>query len=141
MNINKWKQSGNIYIWRYRDNPKNYQGWHLSANNSGCISISELLQALIDSPPEANRTVQLSVPTDKQFCVPNCNRKPIAETKLRMVKSGISEEWSLTKNEDKLQLDIGTVYLHKFISGLADIQRNKGDYFIGRKDQELWFWW
>ncbi len=141
MNINKWKQSGNIYIWRYQDNPKNYRGWHLSANNSGCISISELLQALIDSPPEAYRTVQLSVPTDKQFCVPNCKRKPISETKLIIVKSGIPDEWTLTNNEDKLQLNIGTVYLHKFISGIADIQRGEGDYFIGRKDQELWFWW
>ena len=141
MNINKWKQSGNIYIWRYQDNPRNYPGWHLSANNSGCISFSELLQALIDSPPEANRTVQLSVPTEKQFCVPNCNRKPIAETKLRIKRSGNTDKWALTKNEDKLQLDIGIVYLQKFISGIADIQQGKGDYCIGRDNQELWFWW
>ncbi len=56
-------------------------------------------------------------------------------------KSGIPDEWTLTNNEDNLQLDIGAVYLHKFISGIGDIQQGKGDYCIGRKDQELWFWW
>ena len=141
MSIKKWKQSGNVYIWRYQDNPKNYPGWHLSANNAGCMSISELLRAFIDSPPETNRTVQLSVPTEKQFCVPNCNRRPIPETKLRITKSGIPDEWALKNIEDKLQLDIGTVYLQKLISGIADIQQQKGDYCIGHTHQELWFWW
>ena len=141
MNTNKWKQSGNIYIWTYQDNPKNYPGWHMSGNDAGCNSISKLLEAFIDSPPEVIRTVQLSIPTDKQFSVPNCNSKPIPETKFMIKKSGNPNSWVLENVDGKLQLEIGTVYLSKFISGIADIQQQKGDYFIGSTQQELWFWW
>jgi hypothetical protein len=141
MNINEWKQTGKIYVWRYRDNPKNYRGWHMTANKSGCKSALNLLQTFTHSSIEFWRTIQLSVPTSDQYGVPNCSSKPIAESKLVINKNEKPDFWKLENKDDKLFLEMGINYIHKLMSGVTDIQNNKGDYFIGSKGQELWFWW
>ncbi len=37
------KQKGQIFLWRYKDNTRNYPGWHLCADCEGCQFVFEVL--------------------------------------------------------------------------------------------------
>jgi hypothetical protein len=37
--LHSWKQTGAISLWRYTDLGKNFDGWHLSADDAGVGSL------------------------------------------------------------------------------------------------------
>lgn len=137
MNLYDWKQRGNIYVWRYDKNPRNYYGWHLTADSMGCESLIELLLEFMPSESGFFRTIRLAKPTHNQYRVPGCKNKIVAETKLVMSKSDISEDWDISNSEGKLKIHLGTDQIEKFVSGVNDVKNGKGDYSING----LWFWW
>ena len=142
MNINQWEQSGKIYLWRYVTNPKNYPGWHLACNKEGCESFLELLGCFVEAGPDAKRTVNISVPDDNQLKVPNFNDKSSSPLKLVIsYKSEYAYAWGFSEENGKVTLSIGREYLEKVKNGFLDIVQGKGDYSIGDKGKELWFWW
>ena len=140
MDLIEWKQTGKIFIWRYDGNPKNYRGWHMSADKLGCKSLLELLEIYKQYNTDVWRTLQLSTPTSEQYLVPSRRFIPIIESKLTIQKNENSEFWKIEKIRSKLMIETGTNNLAKLISGVNDVMNNKGDYFIGSKGQELWFW-
>jgi hypothetical protein len=141
MNINKWKQSGNIYIWKYRSNPRNYPGWHLNADKQGCDSLIEFLSLLSDEDSGLKRTINLSKPDSRQYNVPTSQYKVKAEAKLVIIKSPKENDFHFSYDSDKLTLNIGGSQIPEFVRGLTDVANGKGDYCIGDDGQELWFWW
>ena len=142
MNINQWKQKGEIYLWRYVGNPINYAGWHLSCNKEGCESFLELLGCFVGSSENAKRTVNISAPKNNQLKVPNCNGKFRSPPKLFIsYDSKNNEAWDFSEETEKVALSVGKMYLEKIKSGVSDVSQGKGDYSIGEKGKELWFWW
>jgi len=142
MNINDWKQKGSVYFWKYISNPKNYAGWHLTCNKEGCDSVLELIGCFIEGGEDSRRTLNISAPGNDQLKVPNCSDKSRSPIKLVIsYRSLDSEVWDFSEENGKLVLSVGVKHLSKFKNGLVDISQGKGDYSIGNKGQELWFWW
>jgi hypothetical protein len=142
MNTNKWKQSGTVYLWRYEENPKNYRGWHLTADSEGVRSLLELIDLMLKSNDEASRTIKTDIPTENELKVPNCKKKAISTTKIVLLnKKDNSDYWSISEAPGVVTLEAGDKALGQLKDGLIDIQNNKGDYFIGENGHELWFWW
>jgi len=152
--VNKWKQSGKVYLWKYKENTKNYPGWHLHADDEGCASLLILIDSMKKAQFPSERTLNIKPPTPKILMVPN-NRGgkakwvTVDKIKIKAVKGdSSSEEWSLIHDHPKLFLTVGENMLKAFEKGIKDITKGKGDYSIGHEKEtkeyepsNLWFWW
>ncbi len=139
---NDWKQTGKVFLWRYKDESKRFSGWHITADREGARSFGSLLDAFLHSNTDARRTILLSVPTKRELRVPNCNKK--ADPAERLVLEFVTKEnscWSLSGDDQETILRVGRSNLLNLRNGLTDIEDGKGDYCIGEEGQELWFWW
>lgn len=138
MNPNEWKQNGRVSIWRYEGNPRNYPGWHLNCDEAGAASLRNLVASLANSPELARRTVSVAGPVQEQLAVPNCPAEPWAPEKLILE---VSSNWFISEAEDKVVLGFPIEMAIELESGLQSLSQGDGDYYIGEKGSELWFWW
>jgi hypothetical protein len=142
MTVNDWKQDGNVYLWRFKDDSRKFSGWHMTADGDGSRSLNSLLDIFLQSDIDARRTVRLTMPTEKELRVPNYNKK--ADPAEKLLLEFVAKEnslWSLSCEDKKTTLRVGRTNLLNLRNGIEDIEKGKGDYCIGEKGQELWFWW
>ena len=143
----KWKQSGEVYLWRYMCKGRAFQGTqlHFTADPTGCdslLSLSELLQTRALS----HGLVVLSAASDPITDWPGFQcRKIRSFTKLRLsYQSQLpADRFSLSfPREDEVSLEAGREMLEEFRRGLNDVKNGDGDWSI-RDDStgsSIWFW-
>ena len=139
-----WKQHGSISLWRYTENERNFPGWHLNADPTGCRSLLALFEALAADGPSAFRTVDLTRPTASILAVPN-NKGGTAKfkspKKWRISFSNEPSHWSFPQTLEPAELCYGQDWLAPLCEGVIGIPEGHGDYSIGGSDLRLWFWW
>ena len=142
-----WNQTGNVSLWYYTENERNYPGWHLTADAAGCESLIALLDALAVDGIPAFRAVEIKPPSKAQLGVPN-NKGGLADwrspSKLRVTFSGDPAEWSFPPDLEPAVLTIGSDWLAPLREGISGIPRGQGDQSIGSAgngNSRLWFWW
>lgn len=140
-----WKQAGSVALWRYTENQRNYPGWHLSADDAGCISLIALLDAFSADGVACSRTISIARPTPEILDVPN-NRSAayVAPAKLLLSFSDTPSQWSFPDSLDPAELTIGADWLPKLRQAIAGIPRGEGDYSTGLSkggSLRLTFWW
>jgi hypothetical protein len=141
-----WKQQGNVSLWRYTENERNYPGWHLNADRTGCLSLLALVEELAHTPG-SHRSVQLSEPSSSQLRVPNNKGGRaawLAATKLRLSCSAQADTWEFPPDLDPASLTVGSEWLEPLRAGIAGIPEGRGDHSIGHRRNgslPLWFWW
>ena len=148
------KRRGAIFLWRYRDNARNYPGWNLSADASGACSLLRRLRALAQSSHGTSRTVNVDVPTLTVLRVPNNEGGKArwwAPSRWRVAFQPDPEHrdlWKFPDDEDPAVLTLGRDRLADLIKGVEAITHGRGDYSIGgsagdpsRPQAELWLWW
>ena len=142
-----WQQNGSISLWRYTENERNYPGWHLTADMSGCASLVALLDALLNDGIEASRVIKISAPTPTILQVPN-NRGGQAgwrsPERLRVTYSKTQSFWAFPKQLGSAELTIGADWLVRMRDAVTGIPQGQGDYSIGADEHDnlpLWFWW
>lgn len=142
-----WKQSGNVSLWYYTGNERNYPGWHLTADAAGCDSLIALIDALAAYGCAAARSVEIRPPSSAQLKVPN-NKSGLAAwqapSKLRIAFSEDPELWSFPLVLEPAALILGSDWLAPLRDGISGIARGRGDYSIGvagNGSWRLWFWW
>lgn len=146
--VDKWKQTGTVYCWRYRDNARNYPGWNIAADKEGCAELLSLIDLMEAAPYSSSKTIRLTPPTDDVLSVPN-NRLGEARwtaarsLSLRYPKGKVEpDHWDLEREGDTLTLSIGEAKLRELRSGVEDMMAGEGDWGIGESDEEiLFFWW
>jgi hypothetical protein len=131
-----------ICIWRYKDNSRNYPGYHLSADNEGCRELRERLSQIRNSeafaltPPDA---AVLSVPNNQ-----GGRAKYFAGRKLlvRTASSLAPNTFRWDEQDTTFNLTCSREMIARLIEGVAEVEKGNGDYSIGGEyDQVLWFWW
>src|SRR5579872_5538090 len=55
VSANAWALRGTVFLWRYRENVKNFPGWHLAANPEGSLALLELFGAVRESSTSIER--------------------------------------------------------------------------------------
>lgn len=60
--LTSWRQAGRIFVWRYRNPPRMYRGWHITGDQAGCESVAHLLTALSVAAEPTLRTLSLTDP-------------------------------------------------------------------------------
>jgi hypothetical protein len=140
-------------MWRYTHNLRNYPGWHLHADSTGCNSISNLLDRMLESPYRSKRTL-IVIPECLEGVYPEA--RSIGVSSLVIVfpnKEADSGMWSLEHKDLTLQLTIGHKKVLELKNSIGALASGKYDFAIGpevnkrssegRKKWEeecLWFW-
>ncbi len=141
-----WKQVGVVSLWRYTENERNYPGWHLNSDSTGCESLLALVDEL-DRNPGSHRTVQLVSPSQAQLAVPNNKNGRaawLAPAKLKLTRSTENEAWSFPPDHNPASLTFGSRWMENLREGIAGISKGRGDFSIGNAGPgslPLWFWW
>lgn len=77
-NVDKWRQQGHIYLWKYLVNTRNYPGWHLTANETFYHSFSELIKRMKAAQFNCQKSLKVTSPTKEILSIPS-NRVGEAE--------------------------------------------------------------
>jgi hypothetical protein len=150
--VAKWKQSGEIFLWTYLENKKNYPGWHFSADRVGASSLLQLFDKMVIAKWSSFKDISISRPTHKILKIPN-NKNGKAKWRspktfrIKYAKHLVSNtHWSLEIKEQSVNLVVGLHKLNEFREGIENVMRSQGDYAIGpddglcHNDLCLWFW-
>lgn len=132
----------NTHIWRYRDNRRNYPGYHLSADADGCAALLAWLRStkprpelrLQPVPPEV-----LSVPNNRDGAAAHVG---CASFQLHVRPDAAHDHFLFSEVSGHLTLECSPQQVEHIIEGVEGIQRGEGDSCMGGEDQNvLWFWW
>jgi len=141
--IERWTNRGSISIWRYEDFPRNYHGYHLTADSLGCTFLLGLVELFRNARYPARKVVELTIPNSEHLAIPNCPRKcvPARTAEFRFRRDSPDDHWSIGEADGKVTIETGTTGLLGLDRGFADITLNKGDWATGEGNDALWFWW
>ena len=137
----QWNQRGQIYLWRYLENQRNYPDWSLSLDPLALESLRVLFRFLHEDETRCHRTLVSSEPTAAILRVPN-NRGGTARFtspgKIRLYFDPAAEVgWKLAESGDPLQWQLGPSGLAETVEFLTDPE----DYFDGALGGEVPVWW
>lgn len=144
--VRDWTQEGRLYVWRYANARRGWDGWHLAADPAGCRSFRNLLDRMHGGPP-CHRTLMLENVTDAVLRVPNYRQNRPAEQfqKLRVEYQPSSEDLFFVPEAPLLVLTGGDRRLRKLAAALAQVENGGGDFGIDTSDDKRtksWmFWW
>jgi len=140
LDLNSWRQTGLIHLWRFTENVKNYPGWHLATDPTGHASFLDLLTRLrVTSEPGASRTVHATSPSAKVLAIVNNRLSPVVSpSRVRVARNGIADQWTITEGEADVTVTMGSEHLDGIIRWLGD-PAAAFDTTYG-KDPPLWFW-
>lgn len=148
--INKFKISGQIYLWKFLENQRNYPGWNLTADKTGCESLLQLFEMMKQTEWSSKKEIQTAVPTELQIKVPNIQNgnakwKYAKTLILNYKKNSASDEWMIAENSDTVEIRFGTDKLTEFENSISKIQKGSGDFAISDFEESdasiLYFWW
>ena len=151
-NVDKWRQKGRFYLWTYKENTKNYPGWHMTVDSIGATALLELFELMSSAKYSAIAKLQVSEPDKDILKVPNNKNgaakwSSVPQLKIKYPKDQCSDNhWVLNKNNGEFTLELGKNKLEEIKKGILDISNQEGDYAIGPDNDQfeyecLWFWW
>jgi hypothetical protein len=141
--VQKWKQEGHVYLWRYAGERKRYAGWHLAADPIGCRSLLALIDLMLKAPYGSRAEIRLSRASESITRVVGYNAPVRSAAFLVLVHrqgAAAGEDWSLSAEGKHVTISAGEKALRELRAGVEAIARGEGDYAIGGK-APLWFWW
>ena len=147
INVERWKQEGHFYLWKYEENTRNYPGWHMHADKEGCCGLTELIDRMLESQWGSQKILDVTPPTARVLSVPN-NRGREARwivaqfLVLKYPKGKVEDEhFIFEKQANGVVLSVSQQMLEQLREGIIGIPHDKGDYAIGDRHNRLWFWW
>jgi len=141
--IDAWKPRGAIYIWHYEGFPKNFPGYHLTADQQGCIFLLGLFERFRGTHYPAHKKFPLLPPTPNHLAIPNCPKAaiPARLAEFRFQRDFPNDYWSMSEADGMVAIETGATGLSALERGILDILLGKGDWFTGQGNHCLWFWW
>jgi hypothetical protein len=142
--VEGWKQVGDLWLWRYLQNTRNYPGWNLAANQLGWESLFELLGRMVSSPWACRREISASRPAARILAVPN---NPDGSVGLESPPCLILEvprgrvgdrQWRLEAEPKGVALEVGTSRLAELRAAVGSMPSTGGDFAIGPDDRTAW---
>jgi len=138
--VNLWKQSGQVFFWRYLENVRNYPGWHLVVDAAGRQSLVDLFEAMVVEHAPTTRTIHVTTPTTAVLSIPANRRSGVHHPeKIRLTFDPRDKEaWSLAEQASEAALVFGDSAATVLLGGLREPVRVFDTIFL--KDPDLWFW-
>jgi hypothetical protein len=140
-NVDRWKQAGHLWVWRYLSDARKYRGIHLTGDPPGCDSLLQLIDHMLASKWPSSKQLVISkeaIPDPSRF-VPK--KKRLSTVKLKQLKDAApADHWNLSLDSVGVNavLEVGTNKMQDLKKGIEDVRRGEGDYAIGPSDDERW---
>ncbi|MGK2883293.1 MAG: hypothetical protein ACSLE8_00695 [Rhodococcus sp. (in: high G+C Gram-positive bacteria)] len=130
---------GRIALWRYRENRRNYPGYHMTCDAVGGEWLAEQIRKL---RPGKTLQVSLTPVTDEILSVP-ANWSPAVGFNVWHITFDSSiKTLVFSEAHPRCHLSLPPESIPDLSAGISSMVAGKGDYAIGETDQqELWFWW
>ena len=144
--VDKWKQEGRLYLWRYVENTRNYPGWNLTADEAFCRSFTDLIQRMLDAQYNCQKQLFITEPTTEILCVPNNHRGRAASKspKSLLIKhqkdESLDDYAALDEVSETVVLSAGRQKLGLIRNCVFKILEGDNDYAIEIGNTQLWFW-
>lgn len=135
-----------IYLWRYRENRRNYPGYHLTADARGCDDLVSVLTRHENATRVQRTRLALGPVTPSILAVPantRGNSTVVTFSSLELITDPNSspDHFRFAETHLHCQLELSTAQAGHVLEGVHDIQHGKGDYCVGGDgDQVIWFW-
>jgi hypothetical protein len=141
----KYKLNGQLYLWHYRDNLRNYPGWNITIDDKGCDSLIDLFNQMEYSKYSSQVTLVASVPTRKQVRRANDDARFYHARYLELkFRKGIGSYWQLTESPTTLMIQFGERKMIEFKGAVAKLKNREDDFAICNEMEDdesiLYFW-
>lgn len=140
--VDKWKQAGTFHFWRFKENERNYPGWHIMLDVEASASIASLLRAMLDRAASCERAIVVTRQSDIVLRVPNNRGGSAAWSAPSTLRFAFSAEhpsaWSIIADGAVVRWQCGASHLSAVVSAFEDPARHF-DSSIGN-DPVVWFW-
>lgn len=144
--VEKFKQAGRLYLWRYLEGARNFPGWHLSADETAAHNLAALVDLMAAAPFSSEKLLVVTAPTPAVLRVPN-NRGGRARWEapsallLACPKGKVAHDYlSLSAGGGRAKLEGGRQGLLVLKECVLNLLHGKNDYAIQAGDERLWFW-
>ena len=146
--IVKLKITGQIFIWRYTDNDRNYPGWNLTLDRQASQDLLQLFDLMDQCDWSTKKSLGTTEPTDNELNVPN-NRQGTARWSTKRTitfttkTNAAPDYWTTDERKEELEIIFSKHKMKPLRQAIADIPNGKGDISIGdsRDENLLTFWW
>ncbi len=142
LSVEGWKQAGDLWLWRYRQNTRNYPGWNLAADQLGWESLLDLLGRMAASPWACRRSIAVSRPTARILAVPNNPGEGLESPpclRLEVPRGSVGDRhWRLEAGPRRVALEVGPSKLDELRAAVGSMPSTGGDYAIGSDDRTAW---
>lgn len=145
LDIEKFKFVGEIYIWKYTNNTKNYPGWNLTLNKEAAQNLLKLFDLMLKSEWSAKKNIQTAPVTQFQADIPqnrNSNWKSKPKILFKYNNNDLNEFWQIIETDDCVEILFGKEKLYKLKESIHNIISGKSDFAISdsNEDNILYFW-
>ena len=153
--VNRWRQRGKIYLWRFDDEVRKYPGWNFTADDDGCTSLLQLFDTMVNDERSASVEIALSKPSaDIQALGPGIGKGRLRAPQhvaLQFPPMKVAANfWQWTGTLHDPQLKVGQRKLVELIGAVQSVAEGVGDFCIGADDHRehglefanmsIWFW-
>lgn len=146
--IKKYKVTGKVFIWKYKDNLRNYPGWNFTVDIKASQSLLRLLELMNNCEWSSQNIITTEIPTELQIRVPNNQNgnarwKTKKNLKLKCIKTMSETHWLINEMENEVEIQFGKAKLEEFKNAITGIPEGKGDFDISDQNAEniMFFWW
>jgi hypothetical protein len=151
--VDRWRQSGKVFLWRFPDDDRNYPGWNCTADKDGCRSLLDLFALMAVAEWGAKMDIALSTPTGAIASLPGRGGKWLSPGRLRLLhpKGKVTDNfWRWDGSLQSPTLTIGKSKVDALRHAFESVAAGRGDFCIHADDQKLqgfdpermaiWFW-
>ena len=146
----EWRPRGQVHLWRFLDNNRNYPGWNVAADPDGLMALIEIVP-LLEVGRFPFRTIPVAPPPPEVLRRAN-NAGGAARVwspgtwKIHMRTDDLGV-WSFP-DADPASLMMGAHRAAEFAAALRHAKAGTGDFCVGQRprtepgspSQTLWFW-
>jgi hypothetical protein len=146
--IEKWRQAGRLFLWRYGKRAVNKHGWQIAADVPGSANLAELIGLIGAAQHPVRRTLIITPPSLAMTQIPNASRAVAGVWSPKHLKISFDQRlagdlWSIDEMGEQVIMTFGAAWLADLSQAAVDMGRREGDYSIGPNgsEQGLWIWW
>ncbi|MBT9444252.1 MAG: hypothetical protein IV086_00985 [Hyphomonadaceae bacterium] len=142
--IAHWRQQGRLFLWRYRNAPRMYAGWHFTADKAGCQSFLELIDLLLASDEPGLRTLTLDDPSPvNAHRLFRDHEPPSVEMAKKLRLRSAPDQTALAETnfaETLFEMKFGRDRLEALAASTRDIGMGEWDFSEQYGDARMSFW-
>lgn len=146
--IQKFKVSGKVFLWKYKDDQRNYPGWNLTVDKAASQNLVDLLDLMESCEWSTKKNLITEEPTQAQLNVPNnqhgqADWKSAQQLTLNSRKLESDDFWAVIEDNGDVEIQFGKGKLKQLRTAIAEVPLGKGDFAISDTIEEniLYFWW